>query len=68
MHLAQPVHHLREDLADVPLGQHALARPVAVVDDQLLQAAPALVGHHHIDRLVGPEEVDDAHHVGMNDP
>ncbi len=68
VHLAQAVHHLGEDLADMALGQHPLAGPVAVVDDQLLQAATTLVGHDHVDGLVGPEEVDHTHHIGVDDP
>jgi len=37
-------------------------------NDQLLQAAAALIGHHHVDRLVGSKKVEHSNHIGMQYP
>ena len=60
MHLAQAVQELRESRAHPGLVEHALAAL-----DVLLQRAAALVAHHQVHRLVGAEEIQHAHHVGM---
>ena len=62
MHLAQAVHKLHEHVADKVFLDFA-----AALDDVLLQAAPALVLHHHVNGFVGAEKIDHAHHVRMRD-
>jgi len=62
MNLAQPVHQVREDAPDEPLGEL-----VAVALDVELERAAAHVLHHHVAGLVGAEEILDADHVGVRD-
>jgi hypothetical protein len=62
VHLAQPVHEVREDAPDEPFGEL-----VAVALDVELQRAAAHILHHHVAGLVGAEEILDADHVGMRD-
>ena len=44
--------------------QSSLQRP-AVLGQVLVQRAPALVAHHEVHGVVGAEEVEHAHHVGV---
>ena len=60
VHFAQPVQQLREHVADEVLLDRAAARL-----DVLLQRAAALVAHHQVDGLVGAEEIQHPHHVGV---
>ena len=63
VHLAQAVEHAAEHLAHESLGQ-----PAAVLAEVIAQGVADLVAHHQIDGLVGAEEVQHAHHVGMVQP
>ena len=60
MHFAQAVEQLGEHVAQEILGDH---RPVLL--DQLLQCAPVLVFHHHVDGVVGAEKVEHPNDVGV---
>jgi hypothetical protein len=58
MHFAQAVEEMRESAPHPGLGEPRLLHV-------LEQRAAALVAHHQVDRVVGTEEVQHAHHVGM---
>ena len=60
VHFAQPVQQQGDDAADEVLPDAA-----AAVLDMLLQRAAALVAHYHVRRLVGAEEIQHPHHVGV---
>jgi hypothetical protein len=65
--LAQTVHHQMKDPPDVPFGNHHLGLAAAPAQDQLLERAALLEGHHHVDGFVGPEEIHHAHDVRVQD-
>ena len=60
MDFAQTVEQAREYVADEGFADGAL-----VLADVLLQGAAAFVLHDHVHRVVGAEEVEHAHDVGM---
>ena len=62
VHFAQAVQKVHEHVAD-----QALRHLVLLHLDLLLQRAPALVAHHHVDGLVGAEEIQHPDDVGMVD-
>ncbi len=62
VHLAQPVQQVHEHVAHEPLGHLVLAHL-----DLLLQRAPALVAHDHVDGFIGSKEIEHAHDVRVRD-
>jgi hypothetical protein len=63
MNLAQAIEQLDEHAAQEGLA-HGLLQP----GDMPLQGFSLLVLHHHVDRVVGAEEIHHLHHVGVADP
>ena len=59
---AQAVQKVHEDVSHQPL-RHLILPHL----DLLLQRAPALVAHHHVDGLVRAKEIQHAHDIGMID-
>ena len=60
VNLAQTIEQFGKYVADEVFGNH---RPVLL--NELLQRTPLLVFHHHIDRVISPEEVQHADYVRM---
>ena len=60
MHFAQAVEQLGEHVAQEILGDD---RPVFL--DHLLQGAPMLVFHDHIDRVIGAKKIQHANDIGV---
>ncbi len=63
MHLAEAVKRTAEHLAHERLGQ-----PAAMAADVVAQGLPGFEAHDQVDRFVGAEEIQHAHHVRMVEP
>ncbi len=65
VYFAQARAHAHEDLADERFGQATATRGQA--RNVLLQRVARFIGHHHVHRVVGAEEVQHPHHVRVGD-
>ena len=62
VYFTQPIQQMHEHMAHQSL-RHLILPHLNL----LLQGAPPLVAHHHINGFVGPEEIEHAHDIGMID-